>query len=840
MFYELIHTRCKHGIDLKTGKIRTDEGVKEFAFSSALASGGTIDLPLLESFVRKPQTCEDPKYMEEAYLYFVPDVGASFMMNFHPIPWDRDFDTKGKFSNRPGNFVNHVFAGDFSSLYPHELFGDSVWDAKTKDYAYYYETEPTDLPLRTLSPALPYSFSEIATFITDGRETLLRKAVAFLFAQYALQPEARKYLVIKDVSTENIQRWISAILYAFSPRIAAGIPFATRMDQFANANRYMARNPESLGQIKKFRTMIVGVDEADRRASCNKMHPDYILLDGKEKTFPFEADTTHPYFNLITSFNETHQTFCRDFLQNFTVEKPSQEVFALYEAFAVLVNPSSQPARTVLNALQVLNKYLLLQTGSTTEYFNVLCKNIEDVVPKWIGEDLLSTLGIITWLQKTSSLTGDSVAPRLSAMVSNAFEALLFVQAHMLEAEKFWQQMKSTEFAEAIALVITDWQKISSATDTLRQIAATDDIRFLSIYFDCAKIRQDVSIEERKSIATFILHSCFQKGDAGSLVKLIELIGNGISPDITELFFPIVKDKITSDPKFAQFLLEQIVRCVSVDSNVAMVALIDRFAKEGFAQFSVSVADRRLQQLRHFSEYSEFIETICKLDSINEDQRGRYLTSVDKVLDINVIDKEAATFAAQLLRQQPANYQCERALHVYALYVLSTKPRPSSLPEALHTLAKRDFPRIEDATYINALADALLAEPFRSDEQECIFQLLTQAPPKYFDEYVARICMAPKKMKEKWNLLMGYVVKRNAGNVNRALVNALSGTKQSDKSINALAELLDDDRIYEYFYALVEQSGLIRPKRVKETTKKEAEDQNHAQKPSKGFWGKKK
>lgn len=835
MFYELIHTRCKQGIDLKTGKPRTDEGFKEYAYSSALVSGEVVDLPLLESFVRKPQTYDDPNYMEEAYLYFVPDVGASFMMNFHSISWDRDFDTKGQFSNRPGNFVNHVFAGDFSPLYPHELFGSSAWDAKAKDYAYYYETAPTDLPLRELSPVPLYSFAEIAAFIADGREALLKKAVAFLFAQYALPPEARKYLVIKDVSTENIQRWISAIFYAFSPKIAAGIPFATRMDQFATANRYMAKNPESAGQIKKFRTMIIGVDEADRKASCNKTHPDYILLDGKEKTFSFEANTTHPYFNLIASFSGTHQVFCRDFLQSFAVEKPGQDIFVLYDAFAVVTNPSLQLARALLNALQVLNKY----QPSNTEHFHVLCKNMETVVPKLIGEDLISTLGIITWLQNASRLTGDSVASRLSEMVSNAFETLLFMQANMPEAEKFWQQMRPTEFAKDIALVMTDWQKINGSTDTLRQIAAADDVRFLSIYFDGAKVRQDVSIEEKKSIATFILHSCYQKGDAASLTKLIELMRDNISSDVANLLIPIAKDKITSDQKFAQSLLEYIVNCTSVDSNATMVALIDRFAKEGFPQFAAPVADKRFQGIRHFAEYGEFIETVCKLASISEDQWAHYVARVDKALDINVISKDAVTLAVQLLRLPAANNPCERALHVYALYVLLAKPRPSNLPDSLHTLVKRGFPKIEDATYINALTDALLAEPFNKEKQVCIFQILAQAPTKYFYEYVVKICMNPKKMKEQWNLLMTDIVKRNSGNINGIIVKALSGSKQSDRSINALAELLDEDRVYDYFYALIEKGGLVRPKKTKEP-KKEAEAQGHTEKSAKRGWGWKK
>ena len=62
--------------------------------------------------------------------------------------------------------------------------------------------------------------------------------MAFLLSQYSLPTENRKYLVIQDEDAAKIELWIAAIQSAFSPRMASGLPFATRLDKFTNTNKY--------------------------------------------------------------------------------------------------------------------------------------------------------------------------------------------------------------------------------------------------------------------------------------------------------------------------------------------------------------------------------------------------------------------------------------------------------------------------------------------------------------------------------------------------------------------------------------------------------------------------
>lgn len=150
------------------------------------------------------------------------------------------------------------------------------------------------------------NFDDIAAFVAEGRREALIGAIAFIVTQYSLPPEERKFLVIRDENSKLIELWIAAIESAFSPRMAAGLSFATRLDKFANANKYTVNlsgqyqtqiNLQSPNQKLRFRAMIVGVDERDRtNAAAAKAlaNSPYVVLDGKTKTLSVNVDTSNP------------------------------------------------------------------------------------------------------------------------------------------------------------------------------------------------------------------------------------------------------------------------------------------------------------------------------------------------------------------------------------------------------------------------------------------------------------------------------------------------------------------------------------------------------------------
>ena len=234
MYSELIHTRCRDGIDIMKGNAAISGGsvggFKTFACSENIADEGFADLPFLDNIRQAKQSYSDPNFMDDAYLYYTPDRGVRYLVNFHPIHFDRT-TTAGDYPHRPGNFINQVFLGDFADFYPYETFGnEDVWDAQKRGEAYYYENSPSPLkPRDTLDESIGYiNTDDIADFIKDGRQEALMNAIAFIISQYSLVPEERKFLVIKDKNSRCIELWIAAIETAFSPRMASG--FHLRLD----------------------------------------------------------------------------------------------------------------------------------------------------------------------------------------------------------------------------------------------------------------------------------------------------------------------------------------------------------------------------------------------------------------------------------------------------------------------------------------------------------------------------------------------------------------------------------------------------------------------------------
>ena len=186
MYSELIYTRCRQGIDiLKGGRSILSDGFKVYSCSGEILNGDSEDMPLLFNTVQSKEPYSDPAFMDDAYVYAVPDKGHRIMVDFHPVPFDKN--AKGDYAHRPGNFVNQAFVGDFEDVYPFELFGNNgTWDAQLRGEAFYYENEPSPLEQRReLSDSGgSITSSDIARFIADGRKDAVKAAITFIIEQY--------------------------------------------------------------------------------------------------------------------------------------------------------------------------------------------------------------------------------------------------------------------------------------------------------------------------------------------------------------------------------------------------------------------------------------------------------------------------------------------------------------------------------------------------------------------------------------------------------------------------------------------------------------------------------
>ena len=356
MYSELIHTRCRDGIDITKKGARisggSTGGFKVYSCSPEILESRTVDIPLLDSLRQSKQSYSDPEFMDDAYLYLVPDNGSEFLMDFHPLHYDSSMQT-GDYPHRPGNYINQIFIGDFADIYPYETFADpDLWDAQKRDEAYYYLNTPEPLPERDISgsPGGRICVGDVAEFISEGRRELLKEALAFILSQYGLPPEERKYLMVLDRDSYCIELWIAAVELALSRKMAARLPFATRLDRYASTNRYTVDlygnyqaqiNLQSKVQKQRWRAMIVGVDERDKaNASGINVLPNspYVLLDGIRKTISSNFTAEHPYFECVTAYDKAHFDFTEGFLRSMDLNAPHPSVLEAYDMYMLLRN----------------------------------------------------------------------------------------------------------------------------------------------------------------------------------------------------------------------------------------------------------------------------------------------------------------------------------------------------------------------------------------------------------------------------------------------------------------------------------------------------------------------
>jgi len=838
MYYELIYTRCRQGIDiLRGGKAISSDGFKVYSCTPNLMKDGTVDLPFLLDAAQAKQTYSDPVFMDDAYLYFVPDKGSGFMVDFHPVHYDPA--AKGDYSHRPGNFLNQILVGDYSGFYPFELFGDtSVWNAKARGEAYYYETPASPLPSRNIAdPPGQLGVDEIAAFIADGREEALKAAVSFLISQFEQAPENRKFLVIRDESSENIEKWTAAIELAFSPRIASVIPFATRMDGFATSgNRYTVNqlgvyqtqiNLQDPNQKQRYRAMIVGVDERDRTnaaAARPLASSPFALLDGKGKKALFEADTSHPYYDHITRFDDTHLDFCREFLKMFDIKEPGSGIFRLFESYAALVLADPLPdAKTVEQNILVLGGYRLSNCSCLKCIYQRINKEVE--LRRFLKEDPQSALQIIKWLQSVSKLIGDnSASKQLTDLVCKEFADQIIKEKDVDRCFKFWENIKSSEFASVVAKYIVSPQIFKQFTDSGR-VTNT----FVIIYLECAASLGNVGEQDIKKITSAGMKLCFDKNNSKSAGKVINALSQNKNISYKEILLSIAKE---AEAEFAIF----IINCL-IESDESLAAshsdLVEFFklsVKKEVGHLFIYVLNYLLPTLKSPADIEGFIKLLKEIRSIgNCDLPGNDdLVTLFEVLDakLNISEKGCGSAARILQQEKPQAAKCPNSAHIYALELVGDKgtgPRSTSISGEFRKLSGQGFPSEKNPDYVQNLTKKLLKAGMNPKELDNVIRLF--APVHlYFVELVRCILeMTKPKQNDEWNILMNVAADTQNSATCGAIIQECAKLRHPEKALEQLANMLKQPGSQKYFQGIAgevkEKTKDLKPKSVLDSFK---------------------
>ena len=808
MYSELIYTRCRQGVDiLKGGRTIASDGFKVYSCSDNIINDDIVDLPFLFNLAQGKQTYTDPSFMDDAYLFISPDKGKSMIVNFHPIPFDRT--ATGDYSHRPGNFINQVYVGDFHEFYTYELFGSSyAWDAKERGEAFYYNTPPTALPARNNIDDAAGSIlqDDIAAFVADGRKNAVAAAVAFLLSQYSLPPESRKYLVIQDENATKIELWIAAIQSAFSPRMASGLPFATRLDKFTNTNKYTVNlngqyqaqmNLQDPNQRLRFRAMIVGVDERDRvnTAAVRQLaNSPYAVLNGKDKTFIGEVNTAHPYYKAITSHDVKHIRFCREFLQMLVLSEPHEDVIKLYEAYTALDAISERTtAGTIAASLSIISKYDL----KFNSCLKSLYETIKGRLQNYLQENFASSFAIMDWLRKAAAVVGDTEATiSFNRIVNKAFAESVFSRPQTIETSEFWRSIRTSAFFDTVATTLTNADILSYYDEKMSKFTCDNWVFFLSIYLVCAQKAQKHTVNELGAVVGRGLYSCYRNKNTNNALQICDLVEKSGRGTIKPLLLKFAESEDSSYTRFCMYLLLQ-ASPELVANDAKAVQFCKELQAQGQDQVCVAVLHHRAKKLLNAAEQERFINTIVKeraFDCID-------LSSVFEVVDKNISlsDKGNVKIAALLQDCKPAKAVCINSAHICASAVFEDKKRRITVDKALGEFTMQGFPSVEDGAYVGKLVDKMLSANLEGNELTYIIELFANSD-YYLSKLIGGIlATTTPKQGYEWNMLLYTMSKTKNLLIRDTIVSECLKFKQPDKQLSQLEKAITEPSLRKPF-----------------------------------------
>ncbi|SCW45816.1 hypothetical protein SAMN02910456_01221 [Ruminococcaceae bacterium YRB3002] len=816
MYSELIYTRCGEGIDiLKGGTPIKNSGFKVYSCSREISEDGFADIQFLFAMAQSKESYSDPSFMDDAYLYYVPDIGAKCFLDFHPIPFDRN--ATGDYSHRPGNFINQIFLGSYHDFYPYELFGcESVWDAKKRGEAFYYENAPVPLMRRDhLERDSGYlGYQEIASFVADGRREALMSAVAFIISQYSLKPEERKYLVIRDADSRLIELWIAAIENAFSPRMASGLSFATRLDKFVNANKYTVNlngqyqtqiNLQNPNQKVRFRAMIVGVDERDKNnAAMVKPIPNapYVVLDGKTKTLSVSMDISNPYYRYATSYDEGHKYLCREFMQMVDISSPSGGVLDLYNSFIGISRfRSSKSIRDLIPAITILGKYKLIRTSHLVKLYN----DVKQGMPGLLKEDPVESFVVMNWLERISCIVGDnSIRDDFRESICRAYADNVYTSPGSGSTRALHDSVVKSSYVHDTAAYITSQKTVASYYNTLCSYRANDWIAFSELFVESKKILKDNSIGSVSIILQQSINSLYASGDMQSAAK-VALLYNSVNPgQVLDILFSEASK--SPDQNYASFLIRLICR-ISPDA-IASSKNLENFyrhlQKYNMSDLFSVVLEVKADSLSRPQDMERFVDWILGCREL----AGVSLASTVKTIDAKMVlsNKEFRSLAAKIQSCRPEGVICINSAHIFAIDVLDDRRRVNEWTTIFNSLVQQWFPSIKDESYADRLAKKVCSQGLPQEVFRIIMSAASQSPL-----YSAKIVNeAFRSIGSKQDSVIGEIleiaVQTNSKVLFDALVSACADIKQFDRGMIFISGTVRSEPARQYF-AIVEREA---------------------------------
>ena len=676
-----------------------------------------------------------------------------------------------------------------------------------------------------------YGDRELAAFIADGREEALRQAVRFLIDQYRKPVDQRKFLVVSDESTAFIEMWIAAIESAFSPRIAATIPFATRMENYAAANFYSVNDDGlfvrgSLPKMRRHRAMIVGVDT---RAATNptkpvEVSPKYMHLSGKDKRCygsdasgaGDDAEAHSPYFNLITSFTHQHRKYCRTFLHMMDVVHP-EDACTMYDVYLVLMHPKDYPLQRVLSALKDFSArrtgYPL--SGEQTELLDEIAANIMPLFSDYFDRDDKAALEIFRWMERT--MKNQDLLIALAPAVGEKLRELFYAcnAALLPSIRALWESVEQTNLRMFVAHMLTEQNTVMKHIPQFAPSNTSMALEYLRIFLACSDSANSVNDTATYAFAAHCL-TLYRSHSLAVMQEISALLNLYYANELRAYLLHLAVCMLPQNQQKAEYW---VYITTAYEQNVATSDIhCLRFLEELRMRKLLDVAGpvflARFDYVNGQSGGDFFIAIDAFMNALPQDMKinGRFAPSCTDFFEavnqkIGIANTMHVEFAAKIVNVMPVQAKCSHAVYVCVSQkllrlakVAGKGKKPEDMGSELQALAFSGLTSPMTSTEESSFAERILGAGL--SEADFCSMLAVLATPRGDNPYSCLIYLVKKlislsseKVTQQWNWFWKYACDMDMlhnDELRMAVATAIRAAHQAGESLWKKAALISD------------------------------------------------
>lgn len=449
MLNQLIYTRCMPHRELKNkGQVVRADGFGVFSLSQGMINNPPVsNFDFLQTRLAVQNGAKETSAVGLFNSYEYVALGADvYAFSFEVARPHCKEPRKNGQGHRTGTYIKQCFVG-VTKDYPFMWFGASAWNAHLKsENDYYLDEDPNAVPellqpIKDIPNGGYITIDKVKAFVNDGRVEAVKAGIWFLLQEYAKPEYERKVLLIKDIP-ENVELWIAAMEYAFSPEMARTITFSTNKTKLGTqtdsilfyytdeSGKFYPMLNRSISQVRHPYNMIVGYHPKDTFCASVKQMPtsNFVMIDGTTKTASFSPDESvrTAYYSAVVRYDADIMDFCSIVLPSLPLTSINDKIPELYDAYKYILDSNHKVEKwnykDAINALCTFTQFGLPNNDALNMY--ILDEGLRRY-QKFADEDEKNNFALlkVMWdisivIKRNREVTG-CIADRLSVGMMN-------------------------------------------------------------------------------------------------------------------------------------------------------------------------------------------------------------------------------------------------------------------------------------------------------------------------------------------------------------------------------------------------------------------------------------